>query len=485
MIWLLSQFQKVIGIFSGRQRSGRQELRSPNDTPEVTPFVDSSDHLSNQQQGNQHKGGLTRSDININTVAPVAKRVSLLPANPARELDVLDPQGAIATDLEKSATNSTVGPDLELVEDSDTHRKLDATAAAISAEEFASSTMPTAVSELMLSDSFTQPAAGDVTWSSSPVETHGNYQPPSIHDLLPAIEPEEVASEGLDTQLDTQPETQPDPQPAEQATLFSFDIYESEEDAVEEVTEITKAEVAEAETEIDDREGIEVGIEAGIEADDQENVEIGKANSSVAVDLLGEAGDPALTAEAEETLPLYSLLEPSDHDEEQNSEEPNYKEPSDQERVSEEQIDEVDREQLSVSEALPLPPLETEPTATPALEVASPLAPDLETNKTSDLKNAESLNPWLTAVPATARESAQASSATELESKPGTVKLLFTIKPGNYHGYITPDDGSKDILFHQKYINADIFDKIERGTSVVATFKVMAGKAYATHIDLL
>ncbi len=68
--------------------------------------------------------------------------------------------------------------------------------------------------------------------------------------------------------------------------------------------------------------------------------------------------------------------------------------------------------------------------------------------------------------------------------KKGVVKLLFTAKPGNFHGYIAPDDGSKDILFHQKYINADIFEHLERGTPVTATVKCMEGKAYATGVNL-
>lgn len=69
--------------------------------------------------------------------------------------------------------------------------------------------------------------------------------------------------------------------------------------------------------------------------------------------------------------------------------------------------------------------------------------------------------------------------------KQGVVKLLFTLKQGNYHGYVAPDDGSKDILFHQKYINADIFARVERGSRVVASVKYIEGKAYATRIDLL
>lgn len=74
--------------------------------------------------------------------------------------------------------------------------------------------------------------------------------------------------------------------------------------------------------------------------------------------------------------------------------------------------------------------------------------------------------------------------ALEQSLKSGVVKLLFTTKSGNFHGYIAPDDGSKDILFHQKYIDADIFENLERGTKVMVSAKNMEGKAYATRVDL-
>ncbi len=70
-------------------------------------------------------------------------------------------------------------------------------------------------------------------------------------------------------------------------------------------------------------------------------------------------------------------------------------------------------------------------------------------------------------------------------AKNGIVKLLFTLKAGNFHGYIAPDDGTQDILFHQKYINADIFSQLDRGIKVSVLVKYIEGKAYATHIDLL
>ena len=70
-------------------------------------------------------------------------------------------------------------------------------------------------------------------------------------------------------------------------------------------------------------------------------------------------------------------------------------------------------------------------------------------------------------------------------TKQGFVKLLFKIKKNNFHGYITPKDGSKDIIFHQKYINDDVFCRLERGMEVEVTAHITEGKAYADHVRIL
>ena len=70
-------------------------------------------------------------------------------------------------------------------------------------------------------------------------------------------------------------------------------------------------------------------------------------------------------------------------------------------------------------------------------------------------------------------------------TKKGVVKLLFTLKPGNFHGYIVPNDGTQDILFHRKYINSEVFDTLDRGAHVSVDVKHMEGKAYATKVTLL
>ena len=105
--------------------------------------------------------------------------------------------------------------------------------------------------------------------------------------------------------------------------------------------------------------------------------------------------------------------------------------------------------------------------------------------------NAEVSSPETTSQPEKledkSSEEKSSEESTSEDSRPvkkGTVKLLFTLKKGNFHGYIAPDDGSKDILFHQKYINADIFSDLERGAQVSATVKYIEGKAYATYVEL-
>ncbi len=70
-------------------------------------------------------------------------------------------------------------------------------------------------------------------------------------------------------------------------------------------------------------------------------------------------------------------------------------------------------------------------------------------------------------------------------TKQGVVKLLFKLKKNNHHGYIAPHDGSKDIIFHKKYIGDDVFRQLERGMAVEVTAHVTEGKAYADHIRIL
>ncbi|MEA5464476.1 cold shock domain-containing protein [Leptothoe sp. PORK10 BA2] len=77
------------------------------------------------------------------------------------------------------------------------------------------------------------------------------------------------------------------------------------------------------------------------------------------------------------------------------------------------------------------------------------------------------------------------STSPQSITKQGIVKLLFKLKKSNSHGYIAPHDGSKDILFHQKYINDEVFCQLALGVEVEVTAHITEGKAYADHIRIL
>ncbi|MEO0397408.1 MAG: cold shock domain-containing protein [Cyanobacteria bacterium P01_A01_bin.137] len=70
-------------------------------------------------------------------------------------------------------------------------------------------------------------------------------------------------------------------------------------------------------------------------------------------------------------------------------------------------------------------------------------------------------------------------------TKQGVVKLLFKLKKNNHHGYIAPNDGSKDIIFHQKYIGDRVFGRLEQGMAVEVTAHITEGKAYADSVRIL
>ncbi|MGB3788023.1 MAG: cold shock domain-containing protein [Phormidesmis sp.] len=466
MIWLLNQFQKVLGVLKGRGNSARSQ-KPPE---EISSAASSSETV---------QGSLTRADININTVAPVAQRVSLAAAIPVRapqesaqslKSDTVPSLEATAAATEEHPADPLAAPPA----DSDTHRRLDASAAALSGEEFVVPTLPTTVSKLISPDTSLQFAGGDIALSSPTVDTQGSYQLPAIHDLLPAIELEE--SDALDELVPLVPEIEPsisedqssleetalesidslETETIEQVTLFSFDIYESEieeSDGTEEIygTEETNSLEETSETEVNKTE--EVSETEGIDQIE----EVSEVDLSVSLEAIAKTDDDLMSVSNVEAPSLDFLSDPAD--------EALVNDELVEKRLIEEQTDE-------------------EPASIPDEELA--LEPDGESSAISEPDNLQPVNPWLTAIPKNSQESVQAATPTvKIETKPGIIKLLFTIKPGNYHGYIAPDDGSKDILFHQKYINADIFDKIERGTSVTATVKLIEGKAYATHIDLL
>ncbi len=93
--------------------------------------------------------------------------------------------------------------------------------------------------------------------------------------------------------------------------------------------------------------------------------------------------------------------------------------------------------------------------------------------------NITSINRIAMPIPATINES------TQVITKTGVVKLLFKFKKNNHHGYIAPDDGSKDIIFHKKYIGHEVFCQLERGMAVEVTAHITEGKAYADHVRII
>lgn len=482
MIWLLNQIQKLKGVFT----RGQASVRSQNSTEDL-----SSNDLSSVTHSARPQSSATRLDIGINTVAPVAKRVSLAPANSKREqpesVDSLfgtavdssdseptaDDLGTISSDTDLGDTDFTVElAATDATEEIDTHRRLDATAAAVAGQESDAQAMSTSLSELIAADA-PYHSAVDAALPAPAVDTQGNYQLPAIYDLLPAIEPDtEPDTEAIDLSdtSDLLP-LEAAEQIAEQATLLSFDIYESEVAAVDEVEIIS-------------------GVKQVIELkEDSETQELGGDGEEIS-EIYEELADDNI-ADKVRAIEKVGAVEES-------------------------AIEESAAEALAIEES-------AVEESTFVVEYVSTLEPDSEDTVSSELAEPEPFNPWTTAIASKTHESAQTvltektealnteisepetpkldtqaveqnnkATATETsesetpktKTKPGIVKLLFTIKPGNYHGYIAPADGSKDILFHQKYINADIFEKIERGTPVIATVKLMEGKAYATYVEL-
>ncbi|MEM8503763.1 MAG: cold shock domain-containing protein [Cyanobacteria bacterium P01_D01_bin.1] len=457
MIWLLNQiqeqFRKVSNLFNG----GRDSVRSQNFTEAPTSLPNSSAQATSPY-----------SDFDIDSVAPAARRVSLSPATSKREQQVAEsvqPYAAIkedavhldavgletvdsgnvdlgTVDLDTAELGSinlsspsptdlgAIGSDLEPVEEPDTHRRLDATAAAISGQESVVHVMANTVSDLIDSGPSLRSAVDDALPIPT-VETQGNYQLPAIQDLLPAIEPDAPTHIGDSTY---------------------------EESAIQEETTLEES-AAEAEPMVE-----EFTVEM-----------LMAGESTAAVDSLHVEIVEQVTEQVTEQTTEQAILFSFDIYESETATVYEIENTSKDNEVSElRKADEV----LTVSEI-------EEDSGIGAVDISS--ASVVAAQEKEEVDEPEANNPWTDAIARKTQESTQTPSAAETvetETKPGVVKLLFTIKPGNYHGYIAPVDGSKDILFHQKYINADIFEKIERGTAVVATVKLMAGKAYATHVEL-
>ncbi len=551
MIWLLNQIQKQFRKIAGFLNGGRDSARS---------HPPAKDPTSANRSSETAQPSLTRSDINIDTVAPIAQRVSLAPAIPKKEqqqdsesspydatanpatigTDTSEPNATESDAISSATTPNAVNSEREVVEKPNTHKRLDVTAAAISGQESIRPTIPTAVSKLIASDTPPQPSF-DADLPAPTTQTQGNYQLPTIHDLLPAIELEEPihseesihseASSYIEEEMGyaeeepayetiavsddpeviesvaVEPAAEESPtadssyaeiakEVVEQATIFSFDIYENElviTDKVEDTDELEIVQESEAVSEGEDVSSAGASTAIAVAEGDSMPVSEAEDLEDLSIDTSSNSIDEEPTGEESAT--------------EESTEEPTTEELAAEDSVTEELItEELATEELDSETQSGNEPLVEEKVYIFEYTVISESEDESTSLELADsLKVADSpevskpVNPWSTAIsrkatastrpiPAADAETALGESVetetVETETKPGIVKLLFTIKPGNYHGYIAPADGSKDILFHQKYINADIFKKIERGTPVVATVKLVEGKAYATHVEL-
>lgn len=440
MTWLLHKLQRLLGLLTGRRTS--------------SPVSDST------RLGSEIASRLQSSNT-ADSSDPVAIRVkgsSLEPAAPIQSTAPLRQKSS-------SVLKDTVDP---VAAEPDTHQRLDAAPASLPGGTLSAPSFPTEVSDLISAPSSNLPVLEDNLLSNASVPSATSSAEdehlPEIHDLLPAIEPDQHSDE---LTPDTQPATNEDLPSAdrisslgnvsssnepvvesaqrisgpEQATLFSFDIVETDA-AVE--SDIAETNVAESDTTESDAIGCrENDITSDVSPDD---ISVAKTEPLVSDKIANLGDDPAVDGHTALQLPVVESLIPDT-------------------LLSDLSMQKSD-EQTDVSSS------DTASTSSASESVVETSSPD-------DVQN-----PWLTAVPAHQKKSVEAHLSERL-TKNGKVKLLFKLKEGNFHGYIAPDDGTKDILFHQKYINAEIFDHIERGTQVAVTAKYMEGKAYATRVDLL
>lgn len=434
MNWLLHRVQKVLGVLGGQRGSSRSSKSSQ--TPPATH----------------------------NLAQRAADAIAAQNAETAKNDAIATPQ-------------ANAEPSVPITE-LDPYRKIDA--AALPIDEPAAPSFPAEVSALLSTSSIQsaeQSAERSLSENQSPLSEPDpllNDYLPSIHDLLPAVEPNplfqdsiaeptasnlltsptaaetsepaialsdepsaEVSAETdktdvaeaqpIKSELESQPEAEPvalissespsselpsSELPIEQAVLFSFDIIESQPSQLE---------------------------EAALEP------ELQPADSALQISLnIEELSVVADVMEDPEAKDSPAAVESSTHSPTETVSEPSTSAPSTLDKVAE----------LPYPSSLPGSP-----------ESAQIERDQIEHDQTSDNN--------------------QTSESDAALVKNGVVKLLFTLKEGNFHGYIAPDDGSKDILFHEKYINADIFERLDRGTQVVASIKYMEGKVYATEVHIL
>lgn len=491
MTWLLNQLQKILGALPRRRNSPQA-----SDSTQLGSEIASRLQSSNAANGSESVA-VRDQGKSLEPVSPIQSTAPLRQKNSSVLKDTVDPVAA----------------------EPDTHQRLDVAPASLPGGTSSAPSFPTDVSDLISAQSSQPPVLKGNLRDSLPMPdnlppTVSDEELPDIHDLLPAIEPEPIEPEPSDdlpsvsaTVTDDENLSLDDALGADsvaisdvpivesaqrvsvsdQATLFSFDIVETD---------------AAVEGSLAAKELVDSNL-SGRQLNESEPVEPSFVNSEVTPESiednpldasLHEAVLPTSTSQTatpvdQEPLDSNSIIDLADANLLDNS------------------VVSTMTEVASASTALEEPIISQVPVAN--LPIVESLIPDtllsdlsvqisdkqavVDAVSVEDLpaseerleaSSADVQNPWLTAVPARQKESVP-ERAQETSIKNGTVKLLFKLKEGNFHGYIAPEDGSKDILFHQKYINADIFEYIDRGTQVVVTVKHMEGKAYATRVDLL
>lgn len=512
MNWLLYRLQRVLGAISGQRKGNRSGTASQ---------INFSSEGYKSQDGQLQEGSSDSATYSQSTGMSASGDS--------------EPSPFIEASQEPQALNNLTAVNPAIAEP-DTHRRLNASSAALPGVETAVPSFPTDVSELVPSSlpSTNLPASDE--------------QLPEIHDLLPAAETDSqaiddlsdaicndkaasvntlssevpndnvnVVSSGPKTLL-TEPTVEPAPPNEEipefntasnlpasnvnelppQAVLFSFDIIESDSLVENSATSVLNNE----------------------SVSDQENVWISPTSEDLEVAIsiepsvdsvrLEENSETSLPSDIEDISIESSVIETdeliadndvldvaaAEYDEVEDSgvslEDDQPLEALPDVATSELNQHEVDVNDVSSSshdiESLPYPWSLAVPkqASNPTTDIADKTDAAL-TPRSVNRQDHESIAPDHDNIAASSSSvgSSPVMETSEVISKNGVVKLLFTLKPGNFHGYIVPNDGTQDILFHQKYINSDVFDCLERGDQVVVSVKHIEGKAYATNVDLL
>ena len=535
MTWLLNKLQKIAGAFGAKRDKGYKSASSARG-------LDTSERSSSMPDA-ESEGTEVAVAERVSYASPIADLPSdLSSGRPDTRSDASAAVARGADSFQDSAASAQVSKDSAA--NIDIRNRLDAASSSVSGIPEEKPRFPTEVSALLSSDG--KGIDETIDLSVRPSEAISDDQLPAIQDLLPAIPSspgidndtvdydsaatrdsaaardrdsaaayraagqdgdsndesaidEEIAYESicedeledetlvpsdLEAQDTALPETDVTAIEADQPIVFTFDIIESEDDNFA-------------------REEADAAVEtSAIAADSAPSVSSDRETEPSTEQISEPEREPAVIESAatlEDAQPPTSEPPTS----ELTTSEPPASEPPASDSAAEELVESSAPESADFVETLPYP------WSTASLGSKANLAntdkpvadqPDSEilSEESSEKANTGKVDTGKADIelfPEDADKSSESSlflaesnpskTASEAPSiKQGTVKLLFTMKKGNFHGYIAPDDGSKDILFHQKYINADIFSQLERGAQVSATVKYIEGKAYATHVDL-